>query len=305
MILPDLVSFPFAKQVAAAPDSEAVPLGLQIVFSADETIDTEDVFTPVFAPAASAASTLDGIQVWNQGQMVRDQQPYFGHFYPRFLGKICLRVVAMTLAARLREVMRQIDEIEEEEGLEEGRIDPENIYLPSRHRHDLSIWQNFGVKLRFGVFRDLSIITIQRTYELICFNFVSPKMKKSLVKNLVASATRKAKRYSSKLVVANKMIPCAIRGQMMYWLAVFTFREAVDAYETYHKKSSFGIEHNGTFLNRLKNNAIQCTIMCLLSGVGAGVGSSVRPGLGTGFGVMIGPFFAPLVLLSLHKTFSL
>mmetsp|Transcript_2230 Transcript_2230/g.2969 ORF Transcript_2230/g.2969 Transcript_2230/m.2969 type:complete len:278 (-) Transcript_2230:1759-2592(-) len=250
-----------------APGVEVeVAKGLQILLQDDiselENINSNlnaHILSPVFAASATKAKRfgLVNLEEWNNRPMVRDQQPFFGHFYPRFLGKIVLRVCALNICARLREVLRQIDEIEEEDGLEEGRIDPENIYLPSRHRHDLSIWQNFGVNLRFGVFRDLSIITIQRTYELICFNFVSPKMQKSLVKNLIGSAGRKAKRYSSNLLIAHKMIPCAIRGQMMYWLAVFTFKEAVDVFETYHKKSSFGMEQNGTFLQRLKNNAIQ------------------------------------------------
>jgi hypothetical protein len=46
------------------------------------------------------------------------------------------------------------------------QIELADVLAPSRHKHELSVWKGFGRNLRIGVLRDLTILTVQRLYEL-------------------------------------------------------------------------------------------------------------------------------------------
>lgn len=129
----------------------------------------------VFAPAVAEQP----LKTWTLRPQVRDQQAFFGHFYPGALSVTVARVSIMSLSMRLKEMHQQIEELQEEE---EDEILLEHMFAPSNHRHELSIWKNFGRNMRFGIFRDLSIYTLQRIYELLVTPFVSAKTLKSLVK---------------------------------------------------------------------------------------------------------------------------
>lgn len=134
-----------------------------------------DMSCLVFAPSIVQKPLVK----WSLKPQVRDQQPFFGMFSNAFILQTFLKVSVTTLAFRLNEVSAQIKELKEEE---EEEIELEHLFSPAQHEHELSIWRGFGKRMRFGLFRELSIYTIHRLYELVATAFVSEKTLKSLVK---------------------------------------------------------------------------------------------------------------------------
>mmetsp|Transcript_15665 Transcript_15665/g.25616 ORF Transcript_15665/g.25616 Transcript_15665/m.25616 type:complete len:306 (+) Transcript_15665:619-1536(+) len=272
--------------------------GLEICFSGDYYVDTCAKSSgrsfvggkPPFVMAASLVSPL-------QDELVGDQQPMFNHFFPGGLGLIVTKVSIVTLSARLRSVQKRIEEIEEEDEEAIMQIELADVLAPSRHRHELSIWGGFSRNLRVGVLRDLSIISLQRVYELFAIKyFVSEKMAKSLVKNGPRSAIRKNDRMmaSSMFVYMSKVGTMAFKSQIMFWVALFSVNQAMDTWFTYRnakRSQAVAFQRNETYMKRLVLNALRCTGGCVLAAVGAAVGSAIKPGLGTSLGMNIAPQF--------------
>eukprot|EP00514_Thraustochytrium_sp_LLF1b_P008356 CAMPEP_0184530992 /NCGR_PEP_ID=MMETSP0198_2-20121128/13280_1 /TAXON_ID=1112570 /ORGANISM="Thraustochytrium sp., Strain LLF1b" /LENGTH=257 /DNA_ID=CAMNT_0026923261 /DNA_START=1803 /DNA_END=2576 /DNA_ORIENTATION=- len=251
----------------------------------------------VLAPSMSVPIAL------NQ-ELIGDQQPFFGHFYPGGLSMILTKVSVLALSGRLRTVQKRIEEMEEEDEEAIMNIELSDVLAPSRHKHELSMWKGFGRNLRLGMIRDLAILSVQRVYEVLSINFIKEESTaRAIVKNVPRSAVRKAERYSfsSSLTYINEVSKTAFKGQIMFWLALFTVNQAVDTYFTFYVPGG-GNEPVGlpppreTYRHRLILNAARCAGGCVLAAIGAAIGSQIRPGIGTTLGMNIAPQFVFLLV---------
>ncbi|GBG32120.1 Hypothetical Protein FCC1311_083452 [Hondaea fermentalgiana] len=270
------------------------------------------VLAPVMALSAAVVADPRPLQFGGlpmpSEELLGDQQPMFGHLMPTGLGLIVAKVSIMSLCGRLRTVQKRLEEMEDEDEEAVMNIEVADVLAPSRHKHEVSVWKGFGRNLRVGVLRDVAIVTTQRIYERLAMEFfVDKKMSKSLVKNVPRSALRKWDRFAdqSVLLYMQKVGACALKAQVMFWLALFTVNQAIDTYYTYQEAqharkkgadvnaaaTAVGLHRNETFVNRLILNALRCSGACVLAAVGAAIGSAIKPGTGTTLGMNIAPQF--------------
>lgn len=261
------------------------------------------------AKSVSAASVRSALlQQPFQDELIGDQMPLLAHFFPPTLGVIVVKASIIGLSGRYGAVQKRLFEMEEE-----GE-DPDlaDVLAPSRHQHELSIWKGFGLKLREGVLRDLAIYSVQRVYEIFALEFVvERKVFKSLVKNIARSSVRKWDRYQSSglAMYAGKVGVSAFKGQLLFWLALFTVNQGVDTYYTFFSRGAgagasgapgagndavvgVDVHRTETYAKRLVLNALRCATACALAAVGAAVGAAVKPGVGATIGFSIAPQFA-------------
>jgi len=274
--------------------NEAVALGPVAVLAFSVSAVEPPSYSPSSFEARRTSYRLPGL--------VGDQQPLFGHFSPTGLGIIVTKVSILALSGRLRTVQKRIEELEEEDEEAVMNIELADVLAPSRHKHEVSIWKGFGRNLRVGVLRDLAIISVQRVLELFAMEFlVDKKMGESLVKNIPRSSVRKWERFRdrSTLFYMSKVGASAFKGQIMFWLALFSVNGSIDVYYAYQEsKDGTQLQRQGseTLGRKLLVNALRCSAACALAAVGAAVGSAIKPGIGTTLGLNIAPQFAFILI---------
>ncbi len=258
------------------------------------------------------AARVAGAALWPPQRLVGDQQPLLAHLSPAGgLGLILTKVTVLSLSGRLRTVQKRIEELEEEDEEAIMQIELADVLAPSRHKHELSVWKGFGRNLRIGVLRDLAILTVQRLYELATMRWlVGERMARSIVKNAPRSAVRKAERRSAAAVdpgpaaFMGQVFVSSLKGQLMFWLALFSVNQGVDTYLTLSERKGAGGGDLGeafprgqeSYARRLALNAARCSGGCVLAAAGAALGSAVKPGIGTMLGITIAPNFIYLLV---------
>ncbi|CAI8616263.1 unnamed protein product [Vicia faba] len=153
------------------------------------------------------------------------------------------------------------------------------------------------------IVREVTVVTTRRILERLAFHYASKKMAWRLLKDVPASAVRKAGRGMPTYVYMLSVSKATLRGHTIGVAASWIVQVGVRVFQFFKTKSRNDdgsinkAERNKIFKEKIYIATLKCNASLVFAAIGGGIGATLcRPSVGQWIGCTVGDLTGPVIV---------
>lgn len=217
--------------------------------------------------------------------LLPDQASLFSGLQPRMVGFYSVKVAMLVLTKRLNVVVKKLEVMDEKDEELSDDVDMSMVFSPTKHEHELNIWQGFASHFKTGLGKELSVNSLLRLFEHVIVFAFDYRVARSMTKNGAYSAIRKVQRGYGGFTLCAKVFQSTLKSQALSWVSLFVVHTLFDVVFIVvpppQQKPEDGSNkmYNGKVLRIVKTNAKSFLVGYVCSAIGATIGTMIKPGM--------------------------
>ncbi|CAK8576323.1 unnamed protein product [Lathyrus sativus] len=156
------------------------------------------------------------------------------------------------------------------------------------------------------IVREVTVVTTKRILERLTFHYASKKMAWRLLKDVPASAIRKAERGMPTYLYIFSVSKATLRGQTIGVAASWIVQVGVRIFQFFTSKSDGSTdkdERNRILKEKILIATLKCNASLVFAAIGGGIGAAIcRPSVGQWIGCAVGDLTGPVIVAAIANS---